>query len=234
MNITTAIDAALRNVACFGDTDIFPLPFENLSFSDRIAGSRSVLENMHNEFERWLPSYPPQTIPTLTQVGYTGFRWATMIDPFWNAYYLALVLSIADQIEVQRIPESDGAVFSYRFAWQDAEAKLFKDSTWLHFRKRCLELSNMCPVVVQTDISDFYPRIYHHRIENALHRLPSAGDIPKRIMDLLGAFSKNVSYGLPIGGPASRVLAELALNGVDTRRWTPLSGPRSGPLKMVV
>jgi hypothetical protein len=35
-------------------------------------------------------------------------------------------------------------------------------------------------------------------------------------MQLLSAFSKNVSYGLPIGGPASRLLAELALVGPDT------------------
>jgi hypothetical protein len=66
-----------------------------------------------------------------------------------------------------------------------------------------------------TDISDFYPRIYHHRIENSLRRLPSPGELPKRIMKLLSSFSKNVSYGLPIGGPASRILAELALVPVD-------------------
>jgi hypothetical protein len=44
-------------------------------------------------------------------------------------------------------------------------------------------------------------------------------------MKLLSAFSIiNVSYGLPIGGPASRILAELALVGVDqhlrTRKLT--------------
>ena len=216
MNIESAISAALCNVAQHGDTDIFPFPFENLLFSDRLAETRAVIEDIHKDFPGWLSSYPPQTIPTLTQVGYTGFRWATFIDPFWNAYYLALVISIADQIEAQRILESDSTVFSYLFNWQDVEAKLFRDSSWIDFRKRCLELSNSSPVVVQTDISDFYPRIYHHRIENALHRLPSPGDTPKRIMELLGAFSKNVSYGLPIGGPASRILAELSLNGVDT------------------
>ena len=34
-------------------------------------------------------------------------------------------------------------------------------------------------------------------------------------MELLSRFSKNVSYGLPIGGPASRILAELCLNAPD-------------------
>ncbi len=40
-------------------------------------------------------------------------------------------------------------------------------------------------------------------------------DIVKRIVKLLGDFSGGVSYGLPVGGPASRILAELVLNTVD-------------------
>jgi protein-tyrosine-phosphatase len=48
-----------------------------------------------------------------------------------------------------------------------------------------------------------------------LKRLPAAGDVPNRILRLLGIFSDTASYGLPIGGPASRLLAELALNDCD-------------------
>lgn len=216
MKIESAIEAALRNIANHGDTDIFPFPFESLVFHDKTKDAQLVLKSIHDDFYSRLATYPPETMPTLTQVGYTGFRWATLIDPFWNAYYLALVLSLAKKIEDQRIPEADLTVFSYRFNWQNDDAKIFKDSSWIDFRKRCLDLSKDFPIVVQTDISDFYPRIYHHRVENALNRLPEAGDIPKRIIALLNSFSKNVSYGLPVGGPASRVLAELALNGVDT------------------
>src|SRR5580765_6213845 len=141
MKVEAAIDAALRNVAQYGDTDIFPFPFENLVFKDRLAEARAALETIHKDFPHWLSFYPPQTIPTLTQVGYTGFRWATLIDPFWNAYYLGLVVSLADQIEALRIPESQRVVFSYRFDWQETAAKLFRDSTWIDFRKRCLDLS---------------------------------------------------------------------------------------------
>ena len=79
-----------------------------------------------------------------------------------------------------------------------------------------MELSAKHPYVVVTDIADFYPRVYHHRVEAALSRLPSVGDLCSRIMKMLSSFSRiNVSYGLPIGGPASRILAELALAGVD-------------------
>lgn len=216
MNIDKAIKAALENVARHGDTDIFPFPFETLLFKDCPEESKKIIAEFHADFQTWLSAYPPQSIPSLTQVGYSGFRWATSIDPFWNVYYLALVLTLAEKIEKVRIPQSAQNVFSYRFEWKEEEAKIFKDSTWIDFRLRCLHLSNSHPVVVQTDISDFYPRIYHHRLENALHRLPDVGDTPKRILSLLGVFSKNVSYGLPVGGPASRILSELALNGVDT------------------
>ena len=74
MKIEAALDAALRNIAQHGDTDVFPFPFESLVFKDRLAEARTTLETIHKEFLEWLPSYPPQTIPTLTQVGYTGFR----------------------------------------------------------------------------------------------------------------------------------------------------------------
>lgn len=40
-------------------------------------------------------------------------------------------------------------------------------------------------------------------------------DTPKRIIDILQKFSGTNSYGLPIGGPAARILAELALNSTD-------------------
>ena len=36
-----------------------------------------------------------------------------------------------------------------------------------------------------------------------------------RIMQLLAVFSGSYSYGLPVGGPASRILSELTLNHID-------------------
>ncbi len=215
MNRDAALKAAVRNIATHGDTDVFPFPFECHLFYDAPDACVKVLKELDSKFDEFMATYPADTIITLTQVGYTGFRWATQIEPFWNAYYLALVIQIADQIERERIPESEEMVFSYRYTWQEQSGKLFKDLTWRDYKRKCLELSANHDCVVVTDIADFYSRIYHHRIDNALRRLPNPGNTPQRIMQLLSAFSKNVSYGLPIGGPASRVLAELALVDVD-------------------
>lgn len=215
MNIEKAIDLALENVAKHGDTDVFPFPFETHVFFDNPKECKNILLDMHAKFDDYMARTPPSTLETLTQVGYTGFRWATQIEPFWNVYYLALVISIAEQIENTRVPVENEKVFSYRYEWDDTSAKLFKPSTWLDYKKKGLELSEKYQFVIVTDIADFYPRIYHHRIDNALRRLPGVGETPKRIMDLLFSFSKNVSYGLPVGGPASRILAELALVTTD-------------------
>ena len=216
MDMREAIKAAVKNIATHGDTDIFPLPFECHLFHDKPEKCVEVLEKLHNNFDEYISTYPPDMIETLSQVGYTGFRWATQIEPFWNAYYLACVVRLAEDIESVRLPENAQTVFSYRFHWQEDTGKLFKDSTWRDYKTRCMDLSQEYPVIVVTDIADFYPRIYHHRIDNALSRLPNSAELRGRIMRLLSAFSMiNVSYGLPIGGPASRILAELSLAGVD-------------------
>jgi hypothetical protein len=215
MDVSTAIGRALRNVASHGDTDIFPFPFENHLFFDKGTDAHDLLLKLHGAFEEFFAAHPPQTIQALTQIGYTGFRWATLIEPFWNAYYLALVVALSEQIEDGRIPIGLKKVFSYRIQWSESSSTLFADSTWLDYRRHAIEESRSAKYVVVTDIADFYPRIYHHSIENALRRLPNCGDLPYRIMKLLGSFSKGASYGLPIGGPASRILSELVLSATD-------------------
>src|SRR5262249_36984573 len=56
---------------------------------------------------------------------------------------------------------------------------------------------------------------YHHRIDNALRYLDRGAHKYQQIMTLLMHFSQNVSYGLPVGGAASRIMAELLLNSTD-------------------
>ncbi len=211
----SSIEKAIKNIASHGDTDVFPFPIETLVFHDNEEKCKALLATLHGDFDSYLAQYPPSTLEALAQVGYSGFRWATQIEPFWNAYYLSLVISLADKIESLRIAKDKEVVFSYRYLWDEARNKLFEDSTWNDYKQKGLELSKEHEYVVVTDIADFYSRIYHHRIDNALRRLPGVGDTPKRIMELLFKFSGNVSYGLPVGGPASRILAELALNSTD-------------------
>lgn len=206
---------AVSNIVRHGDTDVFPFPFERLLFDDKKSDVIKVLETMHKDLNKALADRPPFTMVKLSQVGYYGFRSVTMIEPFWNAYFLSLVISLAENIENKRIKEIENKVYSYRYQWNEEKSSLFKETSWIDYKKQCIEYSKSFSVVLQTDISNFYPRINHHRLENELKRVDNTSDIPKRIIKLLGIFSGTISSGLPVGGPASRILAELSLNNTD-------------------
>lgn len=208
-------EKALLNIIQHGDTDIFPFPFERYLFEEKNKETLDLLESIHLDLDRAISESPPLTIVKLSPVGYYGFRQATMVEPFWNAYFLGLVISLAEKIEKTRITEVEKNVFSYRYEWNKLRGSLFKDTTWISYKKQCIHYSKSSDFVLQTDISNFYPRINHHKLENELKRIDPSTDIPKKIIKLLSVFSGTISYGLPVGGPASRILAELALNHTD-------------------
>lgn len=214
--LAPSIKAAVKNIATYGDTDIFPFSFEQHLFHDQPALIQGALEVVHADFEAILAQNAPDNINTLAPVGYTGYRWASQLDPLWNAYYLSLVIEMGPAIEAARIPVSEATIFSYRFVKPTEEGGIFDaDVNWRAFMEKSQGTATEFPYVLVCDISDFYSRIYHHRIENALKWLQAKPEIVKRIVDILKVFSGTVSYGLPVGGPASRLLAELALNSVD-------------------
>lgn len=204
---------AVENIAAWGDTDVFPLPFENRVLFDRTDEVVELLSTVHADFEAWLDDEPPENASALAMVGYAAFRWTTQLDPLWNAYLLGLVLSLAEEIERVRVPRAQQVVFSYRFAPRDT--RLWADDAWKDFNLRSVQLADDHSHIVVCDISDFYARIYHHRLENALLGLKTGADTPKRIIRILSMFSQGTSYGLPVGGPASRLLSELLLTRVD-------------------
>jgi hypothetical protein len=207
-------DLAVRNIARFGDTDVFPLPFENHVLHDFKEEIVAILQDMSANFDdRWIGS-GPVLHSALSPLGYNGFRWATQIEPIWNAFYLGTVLSLAEEIEKKRVAPSENVVFSHRLALGEGD-DLFDRDGWLKYQVQSSALAEGHQYVVAVDIANFYARVYHHRIENGLKYIDSGGERARQITRLLGSFSQNVSYGLPVGGPASRILSELVLNPVD-------------------
>ena len=71
--------------------------------------------------------------------------------------------------------------------------------------------------VVVCDISEFYPRLGHHRPRNHASPHPGAAlcAFTPDYMSFLKNYSNTNSLGLPVGGPAARVLSELVLNQID-------------------
>lgn len=207
---------ALRNIGRYGDTDVFPFPLETHWFHDTEDPLVTLLTALDNNFDSWVADYPIIQVRSLASVGYWGFRAATQIDPIWNCYLLALVIQIASDIESARLSTTKSIVHSYRYAPDVATAALFANSYgWASYQKEASTISNSYPYVLSTDISDFYSRIYHHRLENALQQATTNKEAVKRIMVILFRLSSHASYGLPVGGNASRLLAELLLNRTD-------------------
>jgi len=214
--VRTAIEIALANITAFGDTDVFPFPVDNHVFFDAREKVIVALETIDSTFDEYLLANPVAQERSLAALGYYGFRWATFIDPVWNAYLLALVVRVGHDVEAARINREKQIVFSYRFTPDLASGTIFDpDLGWSQFQERARELAQTSTFVLECDVSDFYPRAYHHRIENALKRATRDTDAVKRIMALLKQLSKGVSYGLQVGGPAARLLSELLLNRVD-------------------
>ena len=215
MATAEAFKAAVLNIAHFGDTDVFPLPLENHVLHDSTEDVVNLLCDMHDGIDQHLNTHPPINESTMGLVGYTGFRWATQIDPIWNAYFLGLVISIGAELESERIDLDRSIVFSYRYEFDEETYQLFRPGSWPDFLAHSRELADGSEHVLVCDLADFYSHVYHHRIENALAQLGLSSDTPHRIMDMLSKFQGTVSYGLPIGGPAARLLAELVLNRTD-------------------
>lgn len=209
-------ELAVSNLIHHGDTDVFPYPFETRAFFDQQTELVELLETYHASFDAFLVQYPPSHMSSLVPVGYSGFRWATQLDPIWNAYFLTCVIACGQEIETARIPKSDQTVFSYRYKPKKDVGDLFdRESTWRDFIIRSEQLASSSPFVVSCDVSEFYLRLDHHRLENALLHLALENEFPKRIERFLHNFSNTRSFGLPIGGPAARLLSELVLNQID-------------------
>jgi hypothetical protein len=211
-----AATQAIQNIVKHGDTDIFPFPFENHAFFDKRSEIVDLVIEYDENFEEYLTRFSPLNVSSLTPVTYSGFRWATQIDPIWNAHFLTCVLALSTKMEEARAPKSDNIVFSYRRNANAETGDLFdREFGWFQFMEHSVKLSTEFEFVVACDISEFYPRLGHHRLENALKQIAGETPYPKRIMQFLSNYSNTRSFGLPIGGPAARILSEITINQID-------------------
>ncbi len=209
-----AFKLAIKNIAEYGDTDVFPYPIENHWFFDRPADVLQQLQDLRSRGEAASQHLSIFSTTELINAGYIGYRPATQIDPLWNACFLAAAIQVGEQIEAHRQPRD--RVFSYRFAPDASSGGLFDAVGWRDFHLKGLELSKEYTHVAVVDISDFYPRVYHHRLENALRTdCQCDPQIVTFIDRFLSKLNGGNSFGLPVGGPAARILAEALLTRTD-------------------
>lgn len=153
-------ELALANISKYGDTDVFPYPIENSIFFDLPKESKTALLDIEASFDQALQQFPPVAVKSLSVVGYSGFRWATQIDPIWNAYFLSQALLIGEDIEKARVALDKKVVLSYRFAPNLATSQVFNPQVgWVEYQEHSVELARHYKYVLECDISDFYPRL---------------------------------------------------------------------------
>lgn len=218
MEIAKAVSLAINNVHKEGLTDIFPRPEEiellkNTLFASEVA--KQVEARLKANSLAALKVHPVQHV-LFPKKDPFDFRRAALMQPLDTITSLALVISIADVIEKHRPLASKNRVFSYRFKPDDG--LLFNPKyTYSSFDQhvRSIVRSPKTKVLVKCDIASFYDRLNLHRLESTLLGLPVDPNNVKLINELLLFWANRDSYSLPIGGNASRILAEAALISVD-------------------
>ncbi len=208
-----SLDWALLHAELLGDTDIFPTPFE--FYAIRHDWERIRKELSTTDFSNWVV-HPHRDC--LSPKSIHGFRIATQLDPLDWLVFTALVYEIGTQLEAFRLSVTDEVVFSWRFDPQPDGTMYSRKAGFASFRQKSKELCDATPegYVVVSDIADFYPRLNHHRLENALNLAASTHPQHiKALMKLLGGWRERQSFGLPVGPSASRLLAEVAIHDID-------------------
>jgi hypothetical protein len=145
-------------------------------------------------------------------------RRVSLLHPYDFILYSSLVLTLKDAIAKSRLPT--GRVFSYRTEKTSVKQLYAASPSFSDFRAKAAEKVNANPdgFVGITDIADFFPRIYQHRLINALEAatLGKRREEIRALEKMLSRFSEGTSYGIPTGPPASRLLAEAVLIDVDS------------------
>ena len=125
----------------------------------------------------------------------------------------ALIYEIGAEIESYRL--DDESVTSCRFN-PNKDGSLFNpDVRYSTFQDRSREILKDFSHVVITDIADFFPRLYLHRVEGALSNATKKTNHALSISRLLKQWNQSQSYGIPVGPAPSRLIAEIAVDDVD-------------------
>jgi hypothetical protein len=213
---------AVADIAEHGDNDVLPFDIDTRFIAARSEELAKLAFNVGEMLEKKIDADCIGALDSITvfserllaPAGSSGFRITTKIHPFWNIYLNGVGVALAERYEVVR----SSRAHSYRFA--SSGPSLFNRSeSWRAFRKATIsdcDAQNTFEVVVQTDISSFYEHVYHHRLENFVRDvLPPGANHPVQIDVLLRKLARGRSFGLPVGGQFSRILAEILLGSID-------------------
>jgi Reverse transcriptase (RNA-dependent DNA polymerase) len=203
---------ALTHVRRFGDTDIFPIPFEYEAIAHNWNSIGPHLQNV--DFGDHKVS-SDRRVMVIKPGG--GFRAAVQLDPLDHLLYTAAVYEAAEMIEKARIPAKEQIACSYRVHLTPEGAFFPPNNGWNDFHSRSKQLAESATYshLLLADISDFYNQLGQHRIQNALEMASVPTERSKNVERFLSQLTSKQSQGLPVGPLASIILAESCLIDVD-------------------
>jgi hypothetical protein len=212
-------ERAAYEIAAHGDNDTLPFDIDTKFCGDKaeeLASYEELRKGKLGENNTRMSGMSIFSERLLAPSGPTGFRVVTKIQLFWCLYFNGLAIAIAEALEGRR----SLTVHSYRFLANGGNQLFDPSKTWREFKQTTVThalAAGEDAVVVQTDISSFYEHLSHHHIENFITDLGGDGRVvAKQINAILSKFTAGRSFGLPVGGQGSRILAELFLNYSDS------------------
>jgi Reverse transcriptase (RNA-dependent DNA polymerase) len=209
----SSLNWSLLHAQRMGDTDIFPPAFEFEAIADN-----------WDEVKAWIHSQDLLSWKTrpyrrcLVPKHRFGFRISTHLDPIDFLVYTTLVYDVGKKLEARRVPVSDNVVHSYRFN-PDTDGRMFSDKgSYTTFQEASHDLCKRVKpkFVLIADIADFFPRLYTHRIDNAIDVALGTGHMHGvALKRMINQWAGTYSYGIPVGSAASRLVAETTIADID-------------------
>jgi hypothetical protein len=217
--ITSAVERALEIILKRGVDDVFVPPNFCLAPELSYIRDEGLRNSVLKHSKGFLQSLKVREFRPIVKFGIPknayAYRHAALVDLVDVVKFMALILLIAEKIEDARIDRAKNVVFSYRFNKRgDVFSQKFNYKAFLEESARRSRLKYN-RVKIATDIANFYDRLNLHRLESILADIGVDPQIVKVVNDLLIYWAGRNSYGLPVGGDASRILAEASLIGVD-------------------
>ncbi len=204
---------AVGHVAKYGDTDVLPHPVESVFLSER--KTKIVDELAALDLDTFKPAQGVEIIAPKSRL---GFRIVHQLPILETLLLTAAVIEIGGDLEKRKRPIEEFGSFAYRFSKEKGVSLFTKNHTyrdWLEWQRHLVSDLDYSEIVF-TDIADFYQRIYLHRLENILDTATRKKGINRFIIKLIKQIRSRQSYGIPVGGAASRLLAEAVLADTDS------------------
>lgn len=211
-----SIQNGFETIKHHGYSDFFPTPPEWAA----VEAGWNELKPMLAQID--LHEYHPfQPVYAHAPKSKINLRPVTLLHPVDLILYTSLVADLKRHIEVKRIPKHENRVMSFRLGSEPHELYSATPShAEFEEQKRVRASAQPAGYMGFADITDFYPRLYQHKVRGALDACvagsPPLEPYPSIIEKLLRDLTHDgLSYGIPIGPPASRPLAEAALIDID-------------------